>query len=357
MPSADVGGTPPGPPPTRLALAPRPPRLAWLRSQGLGLLCGLATVVLLAVGSVVLVSTRDGASASVGLDDLRGFFEPPRLEHLWLYLLFPVAGLYAVNTVLATWDTVLRKWRAGLRAPGAYAPSLIHVGFLLALVAHGVGGFLGAERGAVLVGPDWQSLPGFGEARLRSLDVDALPGGMPRAAWAHLEVRDGSGGVHAETVGYNVPLSARGGAALALLSDFGQAWIARLVSRGESCALAEGQSCLLGGASIRLVRLVGGPRGPAAVIAARGPSGHDETRVLSAGGELPLAGGALLELGAVAPEQVVALRVRETPGHPWALAAGVVMALGSALLWRKLLRRRSGRSGAPGAPARPPPIV
>jgi len=126
-------------------------RLAWLRSQGLGLACGLATVALLAIGSFVLAATRDGASAAVGMDDLRGFFAPPHLAHLWLYLLFPVAALYAVNTVLATWDTVTRRWRGGARAPSAYAASVVHVGFLLALAAHAVGGFLGEDRGAVVV--------------------------------------------------------------------------------------------------------------------------------------------------------------------------------------------------------------
>jgi hypothetical protein len=339
----------PGLPPTRSALAPRPRRLAWLRSQGLGLVCGFATVALLAVGSVVLTATRDGASAAVHLDDLRGFFAPPRLEHLWLYLLFPVAGLYAVNTVLATWDTVVRKWRAGLRAPGAYAASVVHLGFLLALVAHGVGGFLGSDGGGVLVGPDWQELPGFGEARLVSLQVDALPDGMPREAWAHLEVRDRAGRVRAETVGYNVPLSTGGGASLALLSDFGRAWIARLVSGGASCALADGQACLLDGEPVRLVRLVAGPGGgPAALVAARGPSGREETRVLARGGELPLASGRVVQLASVGPAEVVALRVRDTPGHPWALASGLVMAVGIALLWRKLLHRRPGRGGVAG---------
>jgi hypothetical protein len=342
-------GSGPAVPPTRVALAPRPRPLAWLRSQGLGLVCGFATVVLLAVGSVVITATRDGASAAVHLDDLRGFFAPPRLEHLWFYLLFPVAGLYAVNTVLATWDTVGRKWRAGLRAPGAYAASVIHVGFLLALVAHGVGGFLGRDGDGVLVGPGWQELPGFGDVRLVSLEVQTLPDGMPREAWARLEVRDAGGGLHAETVGYNVPLSKGGGASLALLSDFGRAWVARIVSGEVSCALAEGQGCLLGGERVRLVRLVAGPGGgPAALVAARGPTGGEETRVLSRGSELPLAGGRLLQLAAVTPADVVALRTRETPGHPWALASGLVMALGIALLGRKLLRRRGARGGAAG---------
>lgn len=328
-------------PPTRVALQPRARRLAWLRSQGLGLVCGFATVLLLAIGSVVLTATREGASAGIHMDDLRGFFDPPRVAHLWFYLLFPVTALYAVNTTLATWDTVVRKWRAGIRAPGAYAASVVHVGFLLALAAHGVGGFLGRDGAGVLVGPGFQELPGFGEARLLSLDVDVLPGGMPREAWARLEVRGPDGALEERTVGYNVPLSDGGGAALALLSDFGQTWVARLAAGADGCALAEGQSCRLGGEPVRLVRFVAAPGGgPAALVISRAPGGFEEARVLPRGGELPLANGAALQLVAVAPEQVVLLRTRETPGHPWALASAVVMGAGIVLLWRKLLRRR-----------------
>jgi hypothetical protein len=312
-----------------------------LRSQGLGLACGFATVALLAVGSVVITATREGASAGIHMDDLRGFFDPPRVEHLWLYLLFPVAALYALNTVLATWDSVSRKWRAGIRAPGAYAAAVVHVGFLLALAAHGVGGFLGRDGEGVLVGSGWQELPGFGQVRLLSLDVTPLPDGSTREAWARLEVRGPRGDLSERTVGFNAPLSQGGGASLALLGDFGRAWGARLVSGGEACVVVEGQRCTLGGEPLRLVRLAPAPGGgPAAVVAARGPSGREETRLLSAAGELPLAGGRVVQLGGVAPETVVFLRTREAPGHPFALGAAAVMALGIALLWRKLLRRR-----------------
>jgi len=33
--------------------------------------------------------------------------------------------------------------------------------------------------------------------------------------------------------------------------------------------------------------------------------------------------------------------VREAPGNPWALAAAVVLALGTALMWRRLWPRRA----------------
>jgi hypothetical protein len=315
------------------------PRLAWLRSQGLGLVCGFATVLLLAVGSFVLAATRDGASAGIEMDDLRGFFAPPRAAHLWLYLLFPVFGLYALNTVLATWDTVARKWRLGVRAPAAYAASIVHAGFLLALLAHAVGGFLGREGEPVLLTSGWQDVPGFGQARLVSLDVDALPGGMPKAVDARVEVRGPDGRVTEHAVGYNAPLSSGGGARLALLSDLGQTYVARLASGADACALAEGQSCRVEAGPVRLIGFApGAGGGPAAIVRAPGPSGAEVVRVVPSGGELPLLAGATLRLEGIAPESAILVRTRHAPGNPWALAASVLMALGVALLWRKLAR-------------------
>ncbi len=317
----------------------RPARLAWLRSQGLGVICGFSTVVLLAVGSVVIAATRDGASAGIGVDDLRGFFSPPRLAHAWLYLLFPVAGLYSLNTVLATWDTVSRRWRAGVRAPSAYGASVVHVSFLLALVAHAAGGFLGNDRGQVLVAAGWAEVPGFGAVRLLSLDVDTLPGGMPREARARLEVRDASGRLSEKMVGYNEPLASGAGARLALLSDLGDTWVAQLASESESCALAQGQECRIAGEPVRLLGLAPLPAGePAAEVRFAGGSGAEDVRWISRDSGALLPGGRALRLTGVTRSSAVMLRVREAPGNPWALAASLVLALGVALLWRKLAR-------------------
>jgi hypothetical protein len=322
------------------ASAPRPAgrRLAWLRSQGLGLACGYATVILLAVGSFVLAATRDGASAGIGMDDLRGFFAPPRLAHAWLYLLFPVAALYAVNTALATWDTVSRRWRLGVRAPSAYGAAVMHVGFLLGLAAHAAAGLFGEDRGAVVVASGWREVPGFGEARLVSLDVDVLPGGMPREVRARLELRGPEGRVAEETVGYNAPLSGGGGSRLALLGEMGRTRVARLSSGPDSCRLAEGGSCRIGDEPVTLVRFgPGAGSGPAALVRARGPSGREEVRWLGSDAELALASGRPLQLADVAVEEAVLLRARSAPGNPWALAAAVVLCVGIALLWRKFL--------------------
>ncbi|HSM91722.1 MAG TPA: hypothetical protein VLT47_02485 [Anaeromyxobacteraceae bacterium] len=197
-------------------------RLDWLRSQGLGLVCGFGTVLLLAVGSVVLQATRDGASAAVGFDDLRGFFAPPAWVHGWFYALGLLAGLYALNTLLATWDAVVRKWRAGVRSPGPYAASVIHVGFLVAMAGHALGGFTSQDFEPVIVSEGWSEVPGFGEARLLTLEVDEMPNGMPKSARATLAVRGPDGATRQEVVDYNQPLSRGFGGHLALLSEMGR---------------------------------------------------------------------------------------------------------------------------------------
>ena len=318
-----------------------PGRWDWLRSQGLGVLCGLATVLLLGIGSVVMAATRDGASAGIGLDDLTGFFLRPSPVHLWFYVLVPVAGLYALNALLATWETVTSRWRAGLRQPRAYAAAVMHVAFLVALLAHLVGGFLSQERGAVVVGEGWQPLPAFGEARLTALEVDSMPNGMPREVRAAVEVRDQAGRVEVAEVGYNQPLSAGWGSRLALLAEMGQLPVARFASGEERCALSQEQGCTLGGERVEVLAFAT-PRGPddlQALLRRAGPGGQPETRWMRAGEMVALRSGRPLLLVEMAMAPAVLLRVRETPGHPIALVAAVLLALGVGMMGRRLIGR------------------
>ena len=168
MPSSDGDGGAP-------ARAP----FAWLRSQGLGVICGLATVVLLAIGSFVVSFTRDGASADVRMDDLRAFFAEPSPLHIWLYLLIPILGLYAANTLFATWHNVVTRWRAGQRSPFRYGAAVIHVAFLVTMLAHLVGGLWSEERAPVLVGADWTAIDDGRRLRLER----AWTTGLHRGRW------------------------------------------------------------------------------------------------------------------------------------------------------------------------------
>jgi len=317
--------------------------MALLRSQGLGLACGFGTVLLLAVGSFVLAATRDGASRAIAMDDLRGFFAPPSWAHLWLYLLVPVFGLYALNTALATWHSLSRKIRAGVRAPSRYAAALLHVAFLLALVAHGAGGLWGGERGeAVLAEGVWQGLPGGTEARLRSLAVDRLPNGMPREVRAAVDLRDGAGREEQVVVGYNQPISSGLGAELHLLGDMGQTPVAEISLGADRCTAVSGGACSLAGMEIALLGAVEpgrmGPRAMAQVRVER-VGAAPQALWLVEGREVPLLDGRPLRLDSLAPRPAILVRSRSAPGNPWAFFSALVIVAGIALLWRRFLPR------------------
>lgn len=241
----------------------RPARPRWslmLRSQGLGLLCGQLAVLLLGLGSVVLAATREGASATVQLDDLRAFFAPPSVCHLWLYLLLVVLVLYGLNTALCTWASTLRRWRGGQRSPWMHGPAVLHLAFLVALVAHLVGGLGGGEAPpVVLTTATWTRLDPQRQARLLTLELERHPDGSLRQAYARVALAAGGGRREVE-LRYNQPL------------------------------------------------------------------------VLEAGSRLVLLAGVFQQPG-LPPE--IALRVREAPGTPWALASALLLLLGLVLLRRR----------------------
>jgi len=325
---------------------PSPERRDWpalLRSQGLGLCCGFATVLLLAVGSFVLAATREGASSGIAMDDLRPFFARPSWLHSWFYLLVAVLGVYALNSALATWHSVARKLRAGVRSPARYAPAVIHLAFLLALGAHGVGGLWGEERGEALVAEgDFRPLPGGREARLLSLEVERMPDGMPREVRAELELRDAAGRLERARVGYNEPVSSGLGAELHLLSDMGQLPLASLEVAGQGCQAAAGGACSAAGVGLEVLNAAApGRMGPRAVAQVRAllPGRPPQPLLLVEGREVPLPDGRPLRLEAVLVRSAVLLRSRAAPGNPWAFASAVAIGLGLLLLWRRFLPR------------------
>lgn len=312
-------------------------RWTWLRSQGLGVCCGLATALLLAVGSVVIALTRDSASASLQMDDVRVFFTEPSPTHLWFYLLLPVMTLYALNVTLATWHNVVGRWRAGVRDPQSYAAAIVHVAFLLALVAHLAGGLGGHER-AALVGSGWTELAGGDHARLLSLEMDRLPNGMLRAIRAKIELRSADGTPTTTVLGYNEPISKRFGADLVLLQQPVSIATATLVSGEDQCTVSPGGTCTLAGREFGLADLrVKDAHGAMANVVI-----GDRTGWIFSGQSVSVDAGPPLLLSQVGREAAVAVRIRHAPGNPWALLAAIWLVAGILLMWRRFLRQKRG---------------
>ena len=325
----------------------------WLWSQGLGILCGQATVLLLAVGSVVLAITREGASARIAMDDFRAFFEPPSPVHTWFYLLVPVLALYALNTLLATWRNAVRKWRNGLPSPHSYAAVAIHASFLVGLIAHGVGGLFGAEGGGLFLGPTWQELGDGRRARVKALDLGTQPDGSLEQVWATLELRGPDGALSESVVSYNGPLSTGLGSDLLLLVRPGSVPAAARLARGSARCRAELEgSCELGGLEVRLLYMhpPGRPgMGSLARVDLRGaPVAGSKELWLMEGRPVRLADGSVLALEGVEERPGIQLRRRHAPGNPWALAASILLVLGLGMMWRRFLWAGREEPGNPG---------
>jgi hypothetical protein len=318
-------------------------RTAWLSSQGLGVICGQATVLLLAIGSVVLAATRDGASAAIEMDDLRGFFDPPSAVHLWFYLLVPVLTLYALNATLATWQNVAKKWRAGIRAPRFYAPAVIHVAFLIGLLAHGVGGIAGAELDPVVLGPSWTQLGDGREARVTGLEVEPNPDGSMKQVRASVETR-GAGGSSSETVVYyNGPLSRGLGSDLMLMIRPHSVPTLQLARGEDRCDVEVEGVCELGGVRVELLYLhpplQAGQSAFAQLRVQSTSSGDAETFSLTPGRSQQLADGSLLAFESLEARPAIVLRHRRAPGNPLALLASILLGLGLLMMWRRFSPR------------------
>lgn len=316
--------------------APRRGLLPLLRSQGLGLICGGATILLLAAGSVVIAYTRDGASAAVQGDDIRIFFEQPSIWHLWFYLLLAVLLVYALNTALCTWHGVARLIRGQVRAPAAYGPAVMHLGFLLALLAHAVGGVYGGEDQPVAVGPTWTALDQHRQARLLELKEERSAAGALRQVYARLELRGPGGGTHQQVVGFNQPATAELGSRLWLLARHSRALGAQLSDGEQRCVVLKRNICQLGPVRYFLMGLDPGTagRGAAAAVMTVVP-GQAHQRLMLRQGQPLQVGAATVTLTSVKRSGVVLLRVRRAPGNPWALVGVVVFALGMALMGRR----------------------
>jgi len=318
-------------------------RTAWLSSQGLGVICGQATVLLLAIGSVVLTATRDGASAAIEMDDMRGFFDPPSAVHLWFYLLVLVLTLYALNATLATWQNVAKKWRAGIRAPRFYAPAVIHVAFLIGLLAHGVGGIAGAELDPLVLGPSWTQLGDGREARVTGLEVEPNPDGSMKQVRASVEMR-GAGGSSSETVVYyNGPLSRGLGSDLMLMIRPHSVPTLRLARGEDRCDVEVEGICELGGVRAELLYLhpplQAGQSAFAQLRVQSTSSGDVETFSLTPGRSQQLADGSKLAIEALEARPAIGLRHRRAPGNPLALLASILLGLGLLMMWRRFSPR------------------
>lgn len=193
----------------------------FLKSQKLGIIVGFTVTGLLIIGSLTM-SHFPRHYAGLSGDDITFFFTERKPIHAWFYLLFIGCVFYGVNTFLCTLDSVIRKAKGGVKKISLYGATLVHVGFIITLVVHLVGGLCSTSSPPVSVANEWVDVGGA-EMKVTDLKTSSYPNGMPKNITVFVSVRK-DGVEYSDTLGYNNPVLLQHGVLEVLMRDYG--WIA-----------------------------------------------------------------------------------------------------------------------------------
>jgi cytochrome c biogenesis protein ResB len=149
--------------------------LRWLGSLNLGLWLMAGVVLLLGIGSF---AGGEGAATINAMPLFTWLREMPPAATWWLWLTVALLALLAVNTVVCSLQAIGRRY-GQVRLLSLLAPQLMHLGFLLVVVAHLISS-VGGEKGAMQV-PEGAvvEFPGGSTVRIDGFYLQAGPMGMP----------------------------------------------------------------------------------------------------------------------------------------------------------------------------------
>lgn len=136
------------------------------------LVCGV--MLFLGIGSFV---TKQG-SAINDVPLLIWLTQAPPGETWWLWITLAILALLALNTVLCSVESLRAKWQRGSFLV-RIAPQLMHLGFLLIVLAHLFSAYGGYKDGGALPEGAVFSFPDGSKAQLTRLDMQIGPRGMP----------------------------------------------------------------------------------------------------------------------------------------------------------------------------------
>ena len=189
-----------------------------IKSQKLGIITGFSVTGLLIIGSL-LMNYVPGAYQGLSGEDLSFFFINVKLIHFWFYLMFIGFIVYGANAFFCTLDSVLKKVKGRVKRVSLYGASIIHVGFLVTMVAHVVGGFGSSMERPITVADEWTK-SGDLEMKVTDLKTSSYPSGMPKIIQIFMTVRRNGEEVNG-ILGYNQPVTFDYGTKEILLRDYG----------------------------------------------------------------------------------------------------------------------------------------
>ena len=246
------------------------------KSQKLGIIVGFTVTGLLIIGSLVM-NFQPQQYIGLSGEDISFFFSHKKPIHTWFYLLFIACAIYGINAFLCTLDSIIRKAKAGIRKIPLYGASIVHIGFVMTLVAHLIGGLYSSTEPPVSVAGEWTDL-GSVEMKVTDLKTSSYPNGMPKIIEASVAVRK-DGIEFSDTLGYNNPVLLEHGILEILMRDYG--WIASSVVLkvdGRICTINVNDTFTANGVQVRVADLYMPPQYRYPVVKLASVTENNETQ-------------------------------------------------------------------------------
>ncbi len=252
----------------------------FLKSQKTGIIVGFAVTGLLIIGSLIMNYCPESYEGLSG-EDITFFFNEPKLIHTWFYLMFVAFAMYGICIFICTLDSILRKVKARSKKVALYGASIVHIGFLVTLVAHLVGGIWSESGSPITIADTWVK-SGEYELKVTGLDSTSYPNGMPRKITAQMKIRK-DGKEYDDTLGYNNPVLVDSGTKQFLLRNYGNMPNAIIMNiDGETVTLNVKDVIEINGTDVLIANLYMPPQFPLPVLqlVSKGKAGkYDQTYV------------------------------------------------------------------------------
>ncbi|MFQ5788223.1 MAG: hypothetical protein ACE5H1_09615, partial [Thermodesulfobacteriota bacterium] len=118
-----------------------------------------------------------------------------------------------------TIDSIIRKVKVRTSKIPLYGASIVHVGFLVTLVAHLIGGIWSESGMPIMIADKWVQAGKY-ELKVTGLGTTSYPNGMPRKIIAQMKIRK-DGKEISDTLGFNNPVLVDSGTKEFLLRNYG----------------------------------------------------------------------------------------------------------------------------------------
>ncbi len=311
-----------------------------LKSRKLGVQLGFATTGLLIFGSLWM-NFMPGYYRELQGEDINFFFQHVSPVNGWFYLLFAGFVLYGINAFFCTIDSVTVKLRAGVKNVTLYGGTVVHLAFMITLLAHLVGGLYSTSGRPITITNEPVKC-GDVELSVKAIEVVSFPNGMPREVRATIRVKRGEEEFD-RILGYNQPVVFDLGAREFLLRQYESSpRNVTLKINDKTHKLKLYEEFYIGDSPAIVAGLMMPPKieFPVAAIVTRPGMADAQQHYVRMDRETPLLiGGAEVQLEDVQIYNAVMVSLKENPSIPIAFGVTLLFAVGVVMVIFRLVQK------------------